>query len=116
LKIYEQLSGVIKSPILLEGNQEPDLPHQHLLYQELLNTHASLYRPFTEERELKHSETILRPIADGLTRHFVEEVAARLRVMLLVGYLQQRFNSSEMEKCLERMAECGWQEAGAGVA
>ena len=50
-----------------------------------------------------------------MARHFVVEVAAKVKWTMLVGYLWRQFNGSGKEECVGKMERC-WEEAGREVA
>lgn len=52
----------------------------------------------------------------GLTKHFTAKVAARVKLMMVVGYLEFYLNSSPKEECMVRMGMCGWRGASTKLA
>jgi hypothetical protein len=43
-----------------------------------------------------------------LTKHFRVEVSVRLKVMMVVGYIQHTIEGSPREECLTKMSAFGW--------
>lgn len=48
------------------------------------------------------------PLAGKLTKHFTKEISARLKVMLIIGYVQYQMEGSGKEECISKMSVFGW--------
>jgi hypothetical protein len=52
----------------------------------------------------------------GLSKHLAAGVSARIKLMLMAGYLEFCLNSSPKEDCMARMNSCGWRGASTQLA
>jgi hypothetical protein len=55
-------------------------------------------------------------VVTGLTKHLTVGVAARIRLMVALGYLEFYLNSAPKEECMARMQTCGWERANTRLA
>lgn len=99
----------METPILLEGNEEVAQEEFAANYSQQLSEIVEELLEFVSREEIQRAEEVISIVAVPLIRHFAPNVAIKIKLMLVVGYLQRSYNGLEREDCLQKMAQVGWK-------
>ena len=100
----------------MEGDEEVNEASLEAQYRLSLLELTSIYDETVSGAELAHYDSMLRPITCGLGRHFKEDVAVRVRAMVIVGYVEHHINGVGREECVHQMGRYGWPNVDNTIA